>query len=692
MKLVQLTAALSLAIAPVAAAKAAGVDPAADTQQQAAPEYTGSLPNRDAAPAQPAPAFTPATADAATPPAPVFAAPPAPTEAAPVDPAASAQTPAPASPATAAQAPAPVPAATATAAAPATTSPTPASPAASSPTTAADAATVNPTVTPAATTAATTAGSMTIPNAPSEEFARNVQEILSVANETRDPAERTLLGQIQAFYETRGFAPIWIQNGRPTAQMQKLQERMHQAGFDGLDPRDYSTISAEDYGDDVGSAAATEVDFSRAVARYASNLAGGRFSPENLDSVIGEKPWHPAANDVLSKLSASASPAADMDAFQPPQQQYAELKEKLGEILRGSETPAISVASGKTLRVGMQDARVATLRERLAVPADAEPNLYDQPVADAVSAFQAEHHLKANGVLSAATVTALNGGKANAADLPLLVANMERWRWMPRDMGAFNVTVNVPEFQLRIFDNGKVVHQTRVVVGKSDHQTPLFSNAIQYLVVNPYWNVPSSIITKEMMPSIRANPVGYFKRHNYQVLRKIGGRTVEVSPASIDWGTVNPRTLTIRQDPGDQNALGKIKFLFPNDYAVYLHDTPSKSFFARDMRALSHGCVRVDNPMDFADALLAHNPQWNAARLKKMFGDKERWVKLDNTIPVHLAYFTAWVDEGGNLRRFADVYGVDRQVLRALGSSADLMDRNGTLGPVALKRSPTEVQ
>jgi murein L,D-transpeptidase YcbB/YkuD len=228
--------------------------------------------------------------------------------------------------------------------------------------------------------------------------------------------------------------------------------------------------------------------------------------------------------------------------------------------------------------------------------------------------------------------------------------------------------VNVPEFLARVVDDGNVIHETRVIVGKPTNRTPTFSNTMTHLIVNPYWNVPVSIVRNEMLPEIRANPYGYFARHGYQVFANIGGRMRQVRPSSVNWYAVGARSVRIRQVPGAHNALGRIKFMFPNQHSVYMHDTPTKSLFARDRRAFSHGCVRVQNPLEFADAILPFAaPDWNSSRLKRLFGGRERRVNLDNPIPVHLAYFTATVDADGKLNHFEDIYGYDGKMTAFLG-------------------------
>jgi murein L,D-transpeptidase YcbB/YkuD len=219
---------------------------------------------------------------------------------------------------------------------------------------------------------------------------------------------------------------------------------------------------------------------------------------------------------------------------------------------------------------------------------------------------------------------------------------------------------------VRIFRDGAVAHQTRVVVGLPTNQTPVFSDQIDHMMVNPYWNVPASIVAAELLPQIRRDPA-YFERNGFDIWLRWEGQTYSVTPYEVNWAMVQPTQVSFRQRPGPANALGQIKFMFPNSHDVYLHDTPSKSLFQRDARAFSHGCIRVLNPMEFADALLIEDPTLDAAGLEAMFGPNETRVDIAAPIPVHLAYFTAIIDAGGNLRFLNDVYGHSARVRAALG-------------------------
>ncbi len=481
-------------------------------------------------------------------------------------------------------------------------------------------------------------------------------------------AKRDAAG-VSAFYAARDYHPVWIDGGELGAVAGHVVARLAAAAADGLNPADYALPALA-----LGSAGLTtpdrlaeaDVELSLAVARFARHAYSGRLEPSAISGYIDITPTPPDSFEVLAKVSSSADPAAALSDYNPTHSQFVRLRAALADIRAAAAAAVaqVTVPDGAALKLGVSEERVALLRTRLAIatPSD-DPTLFDEVVRDAVIAFQAAHGLTADGVVGRNTLAAMNGQGANREGE--IVANMERWRWLPHDLGRFHVQVNIPEFMLTVRKDGEVAFTTRVVVGKTTTQTPIFYDEIELVVVNPYWNVPQSIIAGEMMPQLRSNPgaVG-----GYEVFARVNGQTQRVDPWAVNWNDVSPRSVSIRQPPGAGNALGTVKFLFPNSHDVYLHDTPSKSLFQRDVRAFSHGCVRVQNPWDFAAALLQEEANINVASLERLVGNgRESGQRLDHHVPVYLTYFTASVDDAGELQLKNDLYGHSAKVRAALG-------------------------
>lgn len=474
---------------------------------------------------------------------------------------------------------------------------------------------------------------------------------------------------LTAFYAARGWRPVWTDGGRISDHGRLVILRLEQAAADGLDPADYPTPSLDlgrSWPVPASEIARSELLIARSVLRFADHAQAGRLRPSAVSSTIDLAPERPDPLEVLHGVAGADDPAAALADFNPPHPGFRALRKKLAAMSQAEPAAAVRVVPvppGASLRPGERDDRIVLLRARLNVAArPGRADRFDMDLRQAVIAFQEAAGLEPDGVVGPRTIAALNA-ELPAADRAGLLANMEMWRWAPRDFGAFHVAVNVPEYRLRIMRDGESVHSTRIVVGKVRHKTPIFSDEMEHVVVNPYWNVPASIARNELLPSIRANPAGYLQRRGYEVL--YGGR--RVNPAALSWDARTVRQVRIRQRPGRRNALGRVKFLFPNRHAVYLHDTPSRHLFDRPVRAYSHGCVRVQNPLEFADTLLTEDPRWSGGQIRNLLGAKERWVNLSRHIPVHISYFTVWVNEAGKLHRAHDIYGHEAKVRSLLG-------------------------
>ncbi len=505
---------------------------------------------------------------------------------------------------------------------------------------------------------------------PQTPLAQTIKSGLSAAyyGSARDTAAYREAQKLYFFYGSRHFEPIWLDEGPDgsvafSVSATEILDLFKDAASEGLRPSDYLTpdLDPAAAGTDPLKLAALETAFSRATMRYATHLYTGRIDPRTVSPLLDIAPKSLDEAALLMQLAGSEDPVAVLEALEPTHPEFLALKAALASF---DDTPAdrpAQIAEGPTLRPGMSDPRVPALRVRLELPA-VDGTVYDDALVEAIKAFQTSNDLDVDGVTGPATLAALNGGlPVTRADI---LANMERWRWMPRELGAFNVMVNIPEFRLAISRGGVEEYTTRVVVGTVKNQTPIFSDNIRHIVVNPYWNVPGSIIRGEVAPAVLRNP-GYIDSQNMDLLYN----GTPVSPWQVDWSQVSPSNFPfrVRQRPGPGNALGQIKFLFPNKHDVYLHDTPSKSLFSRSFRAYSHGCVRVQNPMEFADALMANEPTISRASLEALFGSSERWVNPEAQIPVHLTYFTIRVGEDGTLKSFGDVYGHNTRLIEAMG-------------------------
>lgn len=447
---------------------------------------------------------------------------------------------------------------------------------------------------------------------------------------------------IVAAYAANENRPLWIDGRGWSEAGKRLVARLEHAGEDGLRPTDYALPVFE--ASDKGRLAEADLRLSALAVLYARDARGARIDPRRLSRLLTPTLSLPSATEVLSELAAAADPGLALGAYNPPHEGYRRLKAKLVE-LRGhlDDTPLVRIPAGPALKLGMRDERVPLVRARLGLGPSEEP-VFDRSTALALADFQKKAGLPANGVLSPRTLAAL-GTPATARGEQDIIAQMERWRWLPRDLGASHIIVNVPEFQVRVVRNGETAYQARVIVGKPETATPIFSHRMDHVIVNPSWFVPPSILKKEFLPGLAADP-DYAAKRGYVVTRTRSGG------------------VSVRQPPGERNALGWIKFMFPNDHSVYLHDTPNRRLFANERRAFSHGCVRVDNPFLLADQVLG--PEWTTERLKRLIGSGERRINLPQPMAIHLVYNTHVVGADGTLTTFEDLYGFHNLVRQAL--------------------------
>jgi murein L,D-transpeptidase YcbB/YkuD len=459
---------------------------------------------------------------------------------------------------------------------------------------------------------------------------------------------------LRTFYTQREYVPAWVNHRRPTPKAAEAITLLNTARMHGFDPADYGAPQLLEMSQAVeklekGSEARLEE-----LAEFDARLTAGLLA-FGRDVAIGRQRGDAnfKARRELPDLVAAVTAAVDapdkyLDAVRPPHREYMALAKALDDLHGQKEKGGwVKVPSARSLD---------ELRQRL----QASGHLKDgSDLTAAIKSFQELHSLPATGVVDDKTLAAIN--------VPLdwrmqqVAINLQRWRWMPNELGERHFFVNIPHFTLVARESGKPVMDIRVVVGKPGNNTPIFSEEMESVVFSPYWNIPDSIAEGETAPAIARDP-NYLSRQGIEIMRVSGGQTQTLSASDVDWSNPDAaRGLVFRQRPGAGNALGHVKFLFPNKHNVYLHDTPADSLFAKPGRAFSHGCVRVEEPEALAKYVLKDAPEWTLESIgAAMHSGNERHVKLKAKIPVHIVYFTSWVDENGGLHFQPDIYGYDK--------------------------------
>lgn len=483
------------------------------------------------------------------------------------------------------------------------------------------------------------------------------------------------------FYKDRNFTPVWLNEEGLNDLGNALPAQLAESRLHGLDPDDYhlhcinATITQLNNillspGElDPKGLADLDILMTDAFMIYASHLATGKVDPERLYPLWFSQKEKANIIAGLNHLLRSRDLAGTIRSFAPSHQQYWSLisaAQQMEKVIAQGGWPMLP--QGRTLRPGDRDPQVVMLRKRLEASGElkssdssAQLDRYDTSVEVAVKNFQSRQGLAVDGVLGPNTREALNVPAERRRQQILL--NLERWRWLPHKWNDDYVIVNTAAFTLRAH-RGSENLSMRVIVGKDYQKTPVFSEEMRYIEINPYWNVPYSIAIKEMLPKIRKNP-GYLADNNYQLIS--GGAAI--NPWHIDWQYINSSNFPgrIRQRPGTQNALGRIKFMFPNRFNVYMHDTPDRYLFQRARRAFSHGCIRVQKPVELALLILKDDPSWNRERLEELIAaGRRRVININSDWMVHILYWTAWVDEYGQLNFCPDIYSRDAVLWEAL--------------------------
>lgn len=515
---------------------------------------------------------------------------------------------------------------------------------------------------------------------PSEEPSTRLEDLLSKwerppfgSSQSRPSTKQTRIDidRLRQFYVRRYFAPLWVRADGVSDKARAVIRVLQQAGVYGLNPARYRVeyLKARLDATDSQSLVEFESALTLAYVRYASHLRNGRL----------DEPLHPAHRayrgsfdpvEFLRQASRADDPARLLRAQHPTHGLYTGLRQALARYRHiAAEGGWPQVPAGTNLSRGDRDPRIITVRRRLRATGDyaagrGAREYFEATLAEAVKRFQSRHGLKVDGIVGPATHAALNVPAVER--VRQLALNLERARWLPHQLGDRYVLVNIAGFHARVVENGKTRLRMRVIVGKRYQQTPAFSDKIRYLDLNPYWNVPRSIARNEILPAVVDDP-GYLARNNLEVLSGWETDPSVVDPQRVDWQAMQEGRFPyrFRQRPGPANALGRIKFMFPNEFSVYMHDTPSRHLFERDSRTFSHGCIRVARPLALAQYLLKEQG-WSRSRLERTIdrGDR-RVISLRDHMPVHVTYLSAWAgDENVYFR--SDVYDRDTRLAKAL--------------------------
>jgi murein L,D-transpeptidase YcbB/YkuD len=501
---------------------------------------------------------------------------------------------------------------------------------------------------------------------------------LGISAHGRDSA--VIDARIAELYHANDLQPFWIEDGKPGQRAVAIRAALADAGSHGLDPASYFVDKIDKIWDskDITGLVRLDILLTLGMLRYAADQREGRMEPREVDPKL-----FAAARDVevdWEALKQAAFTSPDMNTFlaqqAPSYGQYAALQAKLAEyqaLAAQGGWPA--VPTGPTLKPGQEDPRVRIVRQRLAVTGEIprqnlESAVFDDPLAEAVKRFQKRHYLHEDGIIGEQTLAAMN--VPVTARIRQIIINMERYRWLKRvrEDDRF-VVVNIAGFDAAAGRPGHIEVEMPVIVGKLYHKTPVFSDEIQYVVINPYWNLTPSIARNETLPKLKQDP-HYLEKHNMRIFDGWGPDAKELDATTMDWRQISKKEMNryrVRQDPGPNNALGILKLVFPNEYNVYLHDTPAHGLFKEQRRAFSHGCIRMDRPAEMAAWVLGGEAKgWNVARVNEIVASKERQVFVpDQPVPVYILYRTAYVNLVDNtLYFYEDIYGRDLLLAQAL--------------------------
>lgn len=491
-------------------------------------------------------------------------------------------------------------------------------------------------------------------------------------------SSKTGIADLQRFYTARNYQPVWVTAQPESSQLEIALAFIASADTEGLDSRDYQSQQLRQLqqhaGQSLPAALELEIRTTHAILMLARDLARGRLTASAAD-----QDWHipqPAFDTVAFLLEAIEKNHLQqaLQDLSPQKPSYQLLKQTLIRYRKFAEshTGWTHIPDTPSIRPGTTHPFIPQIRQRIAqayaaddaaeyLVTPSENQHYDDALVTAIQAFQAQHGLNADGIIGKNTIRALN--IPLAWKIRQLRINMERLRWLPRDLGERYVLVNTAGFRLTVAGQGRHILNMRIIVGRDYRSTPTFSGALSHMILNPYWNVPVSIARKDLLPKQQADPT-YFTSSNIKVFSSHNRNTEPIDPDTIDWHEIKKGfPYILRQDPGANNALGRIKFMFSNTFNIYLHDTPSKSLFQKDIRTFSSGCIRLEKPLELA-AFALNEQSLPEKFIADMESGKTITMHLPKPLPIYLVYITAWVDELEKVHFSPDIYDRDLRALR----------------------------
>lgn len=516
-----------------------------------------------------------------------------------------------------------------------------------------------------------------------------LQIITARKMKTRDADMSGWLDELGTVYSADFKGPLWLEDGEPSKRAHDAIDELRRADEWGLVPADYDIeLPTEPLVTDAEQAQ-FEVDFTLNVLKYVDHARRGRFRPTEMSL------WYERASnktdhiELLQHIALTDSLGSLLTAQHPQHEGFKLLRKVyLQRAFPGRFTPnfekvvdtkPIVLEYGKSVRRGQRDPQIALLRKRLKVPAESadDQDLYDRIVMNAVNRFMRTQGWRRKHVYDDKVRRALNeangaepSSKSARVSIEDLVANMEKWRWLPRELGNMYVWNNLPTFKTQVVKNDRVIHEERIIIGKPKTQTPVFSDTMTHVVFKPQWGVPSSIKVKTLLPRLASGDLDVLRRRGMRI--QYGDDKV-VSPSRFNWSRTDINTIPIVMGAGSSNPLGRVKFMFPNHHSVYMHDTPDRHLFKSSRRLYSHGCIRVRDPIRFAEIILGETTNWSGEQVQEHLARRARdnnRVDLAQAVNVHNTYFTVIATREGKLETLPDIYGHDKRIKQALAGKS----------------------